>query len=387
MEFHGDIDCRTQLSSVKSVVWDPASQAVVEQSADPQSFDLQGDLDASTLAGVLDLKEYRLQSPAVMDQGTVKAWADSQQTRSGLARVRGRMKFQGSSKAKLGKRIELKGVGSRFEGSVYVGSVKHALADGNWTTEVEFGVPWGWFTDQRDLTAPPAAGLLPGVEGLQLGVVKKLDQDPSSENRVQVSIPLLQAQADGVWARLSNFYASKAFGDFFIPEIGDEVVLGYLNNDPANPVILGSLYSSNRTPPYTLTAENNTKAIVTRSKLRIVFDEDKKVITIITPGNNKAVLSDDSKSILLEDQNGNKVQLNPDGILLDSPKDIKVNAKGKIVMTAIGEISATSQADVSVTGLNVTHTAQVGFTGKGSATAELSASGQTTVRGALVMIN
>jgi hypothetical protein len=46
-----------------------------------------------------------------------------------------------------------------------------------------------------------------------------------------------------------------------------------------------------------------------------------------------------------------------------------------------------AQADVKVSGLNVTHTAQVGFSAKGSATAELSASGQTTVRGALVMIN
>ena len=48
---------------------------------------------------------------------------------------------------------------------------------------------------------------------------------------------------------------------------------------------------------------------------------------------------------------------------------------------------SSSQADVKSTGLNVVCEGQVGFTGKGSATAELSASGETVVRGAMVMIN
>ena len=218
-------------------------------------------------------------------------------------------------------------------------------------------------------------------------MVKKLNEDPEAENKIQVSIPLLQAEKDGVWARLANYYASDGFGEFFIPEIGDEVVLGYLNQDPSHPVILGSLYSSKRKPPYELTAENYTKAIVTRSKLRVIFDDEKKIVTIITPASNKIVVNDDTKTILLQDETGNKVQLSPDGILLDSPKDITVNAKGKIAVSAVGEISITAQADVKVAGLNVSNTAQVGFTAKGSATAELSASGQTTVKGALVMIN
>ncbi|MGA2889700.1 MAG: type VI secretion system tip protein VgrG [Terracidiphilus sp.] len=387
LEFQAYIDCRTQLTSVKAVVWDPSSQAVVEQTASPVTLNEQGDLSSADLAQVASPDTFRLQTPAVMQQTEVTAWADSQQLKASLARIRGQMKFQGDAKAKIGNLIKVKGVGNRFSGSVFVCSVRHEIVRGNWVTEVDFGSPPEWFADQRDVIAPPASGLLPGINGLHLGVVKKLDEDPASEKRIQVSIPLLQADVDGVWARLSNFYASNAVGDFFIPEIGDEVVLGYLNDDPSNPVILGSLYSSSRTPPYDLTAENNTKAIVTRGNLRLIFDEDKKVVTIITPANNQIVVSDDTKSITLQDQNGNKAQLSPDGILLDSPKDIVVKAQGKISMSAVGEISIAAQADVKVSGLNVTNTAQVGFTGKGSATAELSASGQTTVKGALVMIN
>ena len=140
-------------------------------------------------------------------------------------------------------------------------------------------------------------------------------------------------------------------------------------------------------PPYELTADNFTKAIVTKSQLKIEFDDDRKITTIITPGGNQAVLSDDEKSILLQDQNGNKVELSPDGIVLDSPKDISVTAKGKSTIDATGEVAMSSKADVSVKGMNVNHEANVGFAAKGNATAELSASGQTTVKGAMVMIN
>jgi uncharacterized protein involved in type VI secretion and phage assembly len=215
----------------------------------------------------------------------------------------------------------------------------------------------------------------------------KLDEDPDGQSRVQVSVPILQAQTEGVWARLANCYASNGFGAFFIPEIGDEVILGYLNNDPSNPVVLGSLYSSKQVPPYELTADNYTKAIVTKSQLRIEFDDENKVTTIITPGDNKLVFSDEDQSILMQDQNGNKVELSADGIVLDSPKDINISAKGKIGIDATGEIAISSQADVNVEGLNVNHTANAGFTAKGNASAELSASGQTTIKGSMVMIN
>ena len=229
--------------------------------------------------------------------------------------------------------------------------------------------------------------MLPGVDGLQIGVVMKLDEDPDGQNKIQVSVPVLQAETEGVWARLANFYASSGFGSFFIPEIGDEVVLGYFNGDPSYPVILGSLYSSSLKPPNELTADNFIKAIVTKSLMKVEFDDDKKIITIVTPGENKIVISDEDTSILLEDQNGNKVELGPDGILLDSPKDIKITAKGKITLDAVGEIGITSKADVKLAGMNINNAAQVGFVAKGNATAEISASGQTTVKGAMVMIN
>lgn len=385
--FEAEIDARTQFSSASASTWSLSDQTEQTATATPPQLNQQGNLDAATLAGVIGLSAYQIQTGAAIESTALDTWAKALQVKAGLARIRGKMSFQGSAQAKVGALIKLVGVGARFSGDVFVGAVTHEIEAGQWITTAEFGLSPTWFTEQHDVMAPPAAGLLPGIGGLHVGKVTKLDEDPDGQQRVQVSIPVLGSAAQPVWARLLQFYASNAFGAFFVPELADEVVLGFFDNDPTHPVILGSLYSSNRAPPYTLTAENNTKAIVTRCKAKIEFDDENKVITVMTPAKNKIVLSDQDKSILLLDQNNNRAELNPSGITLDSPKDIKVKANGTITLDAVGTISITSQADVKSAGLNVVCEGQVGFTGKGSATAELSASGETVVRGAMVMIN
>ena len=387
LAFDADLDAYAQFSVVKGVTWDPSTQTVTEAQNGPVALNRQGNVNSAELAQVIGLDNFILQSNIPLDNAVLTNWVKGQQVKSSLAKIKGSATFQGNAKAKIGALIELKGVGNRFNGNVLVTEARHKIADGNWITEIQFGLSEKWFVEQHDIQAPLASGLTPGIRGLQIGVVKKLDADPEGQFKIQVSIPVMQAETEGVWARLASFYGSSDFGAFFIPEIGDEVVLGYFNNDPSYPVILGSLYSSKRKPAYELTSENNTKAVVTRSKLKIEFDEEKKVITLLTPNDNKIVISDEQKSILLQDENNNKVELNAGGITLDSPKDIKINAKGKVAIDAVGNIELASQADIANNALNIKQEAKIGVVAKGGASAELSASGQTTIKGAMVLIN
>ena len=386
-DFEGSLEARDQFADVSATAWDIAQLASVNAKVGKVPLNQQGDITAAALAQVLKIGTFKLQTPTPLDAEALKTWAQAQQLKSGLSRLRGKLSFQGSAKAKVGSLIRLAGVGGRFAGDLYVSAVRHALRDGNWVTRVEFGLNPVWYTENRDLQAPAASGLLPGIGGLHLGVVKKLADDPAKQYKVQVSIPAMQADADGVWARVMQFHATAGQGAFFIPEIGDEVVLGYFNDDPTAPVILGSLYGSKRQPAYPISDDNFKKAISTRTGLRLEYDDEKKVITLLTPANNKIVISDDAKSILLADQNGNTVTLGTDGIALDSPKDISLTARGKITLTATANVEIKATQDTTVEGLNISQTAKVGFSAKANATAELSASGQTTVKGALVMIN
>jgi Rhs element Vgr protein len=385
-EFQADIDARHQFASVTSQAWDISTQALLASAAAaPAALNAQGNLDPARLAQALGARPIVLQAGAPWSRDELDGWSKAQQLKSGLSRLRGRMKFQGSALATVGGQIELKGVSERFNGTVYVTGLTHEIRQGDWSTEAEFGAPAQWFAERTDIQAPPASGLVPGIAGLHAGVVLSLDADPQGLHRVQVAVP--SAGIERVWARLLQFQASASFGAFFVPEVGDEVVLGWFDNAPDFPVILGSLYSGKNPPPFPLETGNRTKAIVTRSRARLEFDDEDQTITLTTPGGNQVVFSDKDKSVVIDDQNGNRIELNPDGITLDSPKDIRIKAQGAITLEAVNAVTVKSQADVSTEGLNVNCTAQVGFVARGAASAELSASGQTTVKGAVVLIN
>lgn len=384
ISFDLELTADDQFTKYEAVSWNPKTQKTVRVSAASPSLNKQGDLQPKAIAQGDSLL---LQTDAPTEEKALKQWADGQALKAGLARYQGSVSFCGSAKVKPGSVIELKGLGKRFGGNLFVGSVTHTVEDNEWTTEAGAGVSPLNITDEADVVSPPASGFLPGLQGLHAAVVKKLDGDPLKEQRIQVELPWLDGKNKLLWARLATLYATAGKSTFFLPEPGDEVVVGFMNADPTHPVILGSLYGEKHKPPFEFEAKNNRKAIVTREQLRIEFDEEKKVITIATPGKNTVELSDDGKRIRLADQNKNEITMDSGGIALTSAKDIKLSAKGNITMDATMKLSGTAKQDACLEGLNVKVQAKVGATVKGNATAELSASGQTTVKGAMVMIN
>ncbi len=214
------------------------------------------------------------------------------------------------------------------------------------------------------------------------------NKDPEKLGRIRVRFFWQESSFMSPWIRSVNPYSANGRGFYFIPEIGDEVLVEFEGGDAEKPYVVGSLYHG-KNKPHTAWPNNNNnfKGIVTRSNLRIEFDEDKKITTIDTPGGNKIVVSDDEQSILLSDQNMNKVELSPDGIVLNSPKDINISSDAKVIIKATSGIEMSSVADVNVSGLNINQTADVAFSAKGNASATVDGGASTTVKGGVIMIN
>ena len=301
---------------------------------------------------------------------------------------KGHLTFIGNAKPRINTMIELAGFGKHYSGKVLITKISHEISEGYWQTSVGYGLTPENYDEQRMVRVPATGGTLTSINGLLPGIVKDIYTDTDGTPRVQVEIPIIASSGDGIWARLSNVYSTKSKGVFFMPEIGDEVVLGFFNDDPRQPVVLGSVYSSKLPAPYTADADNSIKAIVTKNDLKLEFSDKDKILTLETPAGNKFILSDKDKSITTQDQNGNKIVMADSGITISSAKDITMKAAGKIDITANQAISAKSSGgDISVQGLNVNLKAQVALSAQGSASAELKASGQTSVKGAMVMIN
>src|SRR5262249_39053829 len=154
---------------------------------------------------------------------------------------------------------------------------------GNWETDVQFGLSPDIFAQTYDLRPLPASGLLPSVPGLQIGIVTALENDPDGEDRIKCRLPLVSTSEDGVWARLATLDAGKNRGTYFRPEIGDEVIVRFLGDDPCFPVILGQSNSSANPSPVAAKDANDLKGYVSREKLKLSFDDDKKIIGLESP--------------------------------------------------------------------------------------------------------
>jgi Rhs element Vgr protein len=385
-EFDLQISSYNQLKEVASSAWDVKKQTVETVKSKKQAEATQGDLKAAALAKVMGNKAYNLGSSTPLVKSEIQDWADGYAARAALSKLKGSITFIGNAEPKLNTVLTLKGMGKHFNGDGFISGIRHFVAEGLWQTTCLLGLD-NKFAVQNypDLHALPTGGLLPAVSGLQIGIVTKIDEDPENQTRIQVNLPTWDENKN-IWARLSSFYASKEFGSFFIPEVGDEVIIGFFNDDPRFPVILGSLYNTKNKPPYTPDAENKIKAIVTKTKMKLEFDEEKKIITLETPGGNTIIIDDDAKSITIKDQNNNMVELSESGIVFDTPKDLTITAKGNVSIDAKKAITLKAGTDVGIEGMNIKQKAKIALALEG-VTAELKASAQATIKGAMVMIN
>jgi len=208
------------------------------------------------------------------------------------------------------------------------------------------------------------------------------NKDPDKLGRIRVRFFWQENSYMSPWIRSVNPYSANGRGFYFIPEIGDEVLVEFEEGDAEKPYVVGSLYHGKNKPHDAWpNNDNSIKGIVTKSNLRIEFDEGKKVTTIDTPGGNKIVISDDEQSILLHDQNSNKVELSPNGIVLDSLKEIKIKSNEKILIEGLSGVEISSDGgDVNVKGINIDQKASAEFLASGAARAEVSGA-MTTIKG------
>lgn len=372
LELDAEMDARGQYSAVKSRTWDAGQQAVVEKEAVDPGVAGAGDVEADTLAEVLALEHYDL-AHAALPEEEAQAWADAQWLKSRMSKTSGRLKSEGIATVKPGDLVSVSGVGNRFGGTVFVTGVRHDfdLVQG-WKTHVQFGGTEGWRLEEEGrVSAPRAGALVPGVCGLQVGVVVS-NEDPDGEHRVRVRMPLVSADADGAWARVASPDAGAERGWFFRPEVGDEVVLGFVNDDPRQPLVLGMLHSSAKAPHLTGSDDNHEKGYQSRSGIKLAIDDDQKVVTLETPAGNVLTLSEADKKVSLVDQNGNKVEMTADGIVIESAKSLTLKAGTELKLESGTALSVKGGSELKM---------------EGAAGAELSSSAITKVKGSLLQLN
>ncbi|MCD0467637.1 type VI secretion system tip protein VgrG [Flavobacterium sp. ENC] len=371
LDFDAEIDARNQFAKVSSYSWDYSNQELVEIEANDPAVSLNGNLSPSDLAETIELENLELRHGGNISDVELQDWADAKLLFQQLSKIRGRVKFQGIPAVKPNTIITLEGVGDRFNGKAYITGVFHEISEGNWTIDAQFGLNPEWFSETFDIHTPTGSGIIPAIKGLHTGIVTQLESDPNGEDRILVKIPIINNEEQGIWCRVASPDAGENRGFFFRPEIEDEVIIGFINEDPNNAIVLGMLHSSGKPAPITAADANHQKGIVTRSEMKVVFDDEKKSIGIETPAGKKITLDEDKGVIIIEDENSNVITIDSKGIKMESAGNIELKATG----------------DVKIEGTNVSVSATAQFKAEGSAGAEVSSGATAILKGSIVQIN
>lgn len=384
-----------QVPEVTAQGWDVAAKRAVTAVAKPEAAGTQaGGVDAVKLGRVFGGPPYLVADPTLGSDGEVRAVAAATARRlgGGCAELDGVAK--GNPKLRAGTAVALANVGDPFQGKYTLTGTRHLFSEqAGYTTA--FTVSGRADRSLYGLTGagtparPVATGLLPAI----VSDVK----DPQKKGRVRLTLPWLDGQYTTGWARVAQQGAGKDRGLLILPEVGDEVLVGFSGADLDTAFVVGGLYNGKDVPPKVgadpvdgTSGQVAVRALVSRTGHRVELVESASGADglLLETGDGKLTLRLDKKGRLVEIVSAGKVKISgKEGVAVDagtgtlelSGQKVTITSRSDVGIEGTGQVKIKGTAGASVEGATVKVT--------GQAAAELTASGSVTVRGGLVRIN
>ena len=197
-----------------------------------------------------------------------------------------------------------------------------------------------------DRTLADASGRIYGVV---VGVVTA-NKDPKGLGRVKVELPWLGDKVETDWARTAVAMAGKGRGLFYLPEVGDEVLVAFEHGDVGYPYVLGGLWNGKDAPPAkNADGKNNIRVIQSRSGMTLVFDDTSgsEKLTIADKGGKESIEIDMANKKVTIKSSGDLDLTAADGTITISAKTVKINSTGA------AELKASDTLDVGGKTVNV----------------------------------
>lgn len=292
--------------------------------------------------------------------------------------------------------LQIDGVPDPFAGSWLVTSARHVFDVGEGGYYTSFEVSGRQERSLLGLTS--AAGSrpsLPRVPGLACGVVSSI-YDPNGNNsnlgsqgRVKVALPWLSPTYVSDWAPVLQFGAGKVSGAAFLPEVGDEVLVGFELGDPRRPYVLGGIV--NQSTGYDLggpavQAQGMAASVIRRGFVsgagnRLVFHDELPPPDSGGPPTASAITlgTKDASLCLAIDQTAGTVTLT----CKPAPPDSQA-ASGQLTIecgdAGIVNIKTGAGGSVTIDGGD-------SLTLKAQASISIQSSGQVAIKGSQIMLN
>ena len=159
-------------------------------------------------------------------------------------------------------------------------SVRHDLCAGGYTKDVATYTNSFVCIPAKAQLRPERLTQKPRVEGPQTAVVVgEAGEEIYTDKHGRIKVQFFwdregkQDQESSCWVRVSQGWSGKGWGAMFIPRIGMEVIVDFLEGDPDQPLVTGAVYNAQQTPPYPLPTERSKSTVKTNSYKGDGFNE------------------------------------------------------------------------------------------------------------------
>jgi uncharacterized protein involved in type VI secretion and phage assembly len=181
------------------------------------------------------------------------------------------------------------------------------------------------------------------INGIVTGIVTN-NRDEEGLGRIKVNFPWLSEENETDWAKVMSFMAGKERGGFFLPEVGDEVLVAFEQGDINYPYVIGVLWNNEDNPPETNSdGKNNIRKIRSRSGHEIVFNDDdnskQEKIEIHTRGGHKILLDDSAgqeKIEIIDKTGSNKMTIDSVQNAISIESSMKLKFKAQVIEIEAG---------------------------------------------------
>ena len=194
------------------------------------------------------------------------------------------------------------------------------------------------------------------------------NDDPAGLGRIQVAFAWQQESgANTPWIRMTNPHSGGNKGFYFVPEVGEEVLIAFEGGNAEKPFVLGAMYNGSASSGYAA-QENKIKAIHTRSGHIIKFTEDES-IQITDKSGNEILFDTTSKNITITAPE--TVTINAKNIVMNADESIVSSAGKNITDTAGKDIVQSAAGDIMEMSDNRTEIVDQDYTRKSATSFEL----------------
>ena len=198
--------------------------------------------------------------------------------------------------------------------------------------------------------------------GVAIGVVSNT-KDEEGLGRVRVDFPWRGESGDeSHWARVATLMAGSDRGTFFIPDVGDEVLVAFEHGDIEHPYVIGALWNGVDKPPEkNADGKNNIRKIKSRSGHEIIFDDNSEQkmekLEIHTNAGHKILLDDSlgkEKIEIVDKKGNNKITIDSakDSINMESTMQLKIKAN-VVEIEGTSSLTLKSNAALTIQGMPV----------------------------------